>query len=53
MRARRILLAIATGMALVALACAPQAQPSPRAGSQAAPAGQAGSAPAAQVFVPR
>src|SRR3954454_3921329 len=47
MRARRILLGFATGLALLALACAPQAQPTPRAGSQAAPAGQAGSAPAA------
>ncbi len=47
MRARGIVVSLASVIALIALACAPSSQPTPKPGAQAAPAGQAASAPAA------
>ncbi len=49
MRARGTLLSLASAVALLVMACAPQAKPTPSAGAQSAPAAQSGaaSAPAA------
>src|SRR5215211_8272746 len=46
MRARGMVLSLASAIALVVMACAPSSQPTPKPGAQAAPAGQSGAAPA-------